>query len=60
MDDGTGMHGTLSGLTGLAEQAKGTPYLMPMRGVRKTNWKTVEGGWGLIDAHTAKRVEPPD
>ena len=60
VDGGTGMSGTLSGLTALAEQAKGTPCLMPMRRVRKTNWKTVEGGWGLIDAHSAKRVEPPD
>ena len=60
VDGGTGMSGTLSGLTALAEQAKGTPCLMPMRRVRKTNWKAVEGGWGLIDAHSAKRVEPPD
>jgi hypothetical protein len=49
--------GIRDGLLSVAEGCKGHPCLMPMR-LRAGAWVPITSGWGLIDAHNGKPIDP--
>ena len=51
--------GSLSGLRHIAAECSGHACLMPMRRQSDGRWVADRDGWGLVDARTNRRVDPP-
>lgn len=57
VDDRLEIPGSLRDLERIAQEQGGHACLMPMRRDEE-GWKTVETGWGLINAHTCLPIDP--